>query len=211
MPLPDKTTPTVSVVKPIYDYLKKQKENQKFIRSLEIGGAFVLVSFFLIFAIMPTATAISTLLGDIKSKEIMVKTLKTKINNVIVAQDTFSQIQSQYALLNTALPDSPDYYGSANQIAGVLSENGVTPDRISFDLNFKKDTSSNLPADIKSYTVTFPLLTDFPKSKSIISGLINNRKASYLPTTTFSLQETDVGNKLKLNVVATYYYWEPDL
>ena len=53
---------------PLFDYIKKRQENRKLRKTFELAATFILISFFLFFAIKPTALTISALIGDIKSK-----------------------------------------------------------------------------------------------------------------------------------------------
>lgn len=202
------STPLVSALRPMYDYLNKQKDNQKLIRSVEITATFILISFFLVFAILPTASAISGLIGEIKAKELMVKTLKSKINNVITAQDAFSQIQERYALISSSLPDRPDYYGATNQVVGVMKELGIPTGNISYNLNELDAKDNNLQKSIKSFTISFPLKCDFSQSKKLISQLIANRRTSFYPSVSYQLKESESGSGLSLDLTATFYYWD---
>lgn len=204
----DKSVTATSMIRPIYEYLDKQKDNEKFLHSLEIGATFILISFFLVFAITPTASAIAGLVGDIKSKELMVKTLKAKINNIIVAQDTFAQVQEKYPLINVGLPDRPDYYGAANQMAGAMAEIGMKPTIFNFNINSHSSSKIDLPQKVSSYTISVPIESGFSQSQQLITSLINNRRTSSIPSVSFSVQETEQGNKLSLILNATYYYWE---
>jgi len=202
----NQVTPTVSLAKPLFSYLQKQSENEKFMRSLEIAATFILISFFLVFAILPTASAISSLLGEIKSKELMTSKLRVKINDVIAAQDTFSRIQEKYFLVNSSLPDRPDFYGSANQLVATLSEVGASTTKLTFNLNDDKPVEG-FPVNIKTYSLTTPIGTNFESSKTIISSLIQNRRVNSLPAFTFALGEEEDGAKLKLSLSTNYYYW----
>ncbi|HEX7542661.1 MAG TPA: hypothetical protein VF385_01090, partial [Patescibacteria group bacterium] len=134
------TTPTsnniniFSKISPLLSYLSKQRENKKFVRSIEISGTFILISFFTFFAIKPTLLTISKLVGDIKAKELLVKQLKSKINDVIISQDLFSQVQEKYALVESSLPTSPRFYQAASQIVGLTEKNQIYLDKINYSI-----------------------------------------------------------------------------
>lgn len=201
--------PKVSRLSPLFNYLGKQKENEKFFRSIEIGATFLLISFFLFFAIRPTAIAISTLLGDINSKQLMTKQLKTKINNVIMAQDAFSQVQAQYQIVNSSLPDKPEFYLAANQIAASLNNVGLAPESIQFALSDK--TAKGLPADVKSFDVNIPVNTDFIHSQNVIYQLSKNRRIISIPSFTISNVADAINpasKSTKLSISTAFYYWD---
>jgi hypothetical protein len=72
------TNPSINIfskINPLISYLSKQRENNKFVKSIEISATFILISFFTFFAIKPTLLTISRLVGDIKAKEILVKVM----------------------------------------------------------------------------------------------------------------------------------------
>lgn len=207
MSLAEQLKPTVSQLRPMFDYVKKQRENEKFMRSIELGATFFLITFFLIFAIKPTAVAISSLLGDISSKQIMVKELKTKINNIILAQDAYAQIQEKYSIINASLPDSPEYYQAANQIAGIFAGLNLPPQKFSYILNSETNKNTVLPSNIGTYSISIPVDSDFIRSKSLVASILNNRRATDLPIVSFTTEETDTGSAKKLNFTATFYYW----
>ena len=92
---------------PLFDYIKKRQENRKLRKTFELAATFILISFFLFFAIKPTALTISALIGDIKSKELLSREMRNKITEVISAQDLFSQVQERYSLVDSCLPALP--------------------------------------------------------------------------------------------------------
>lgn len=77
-------------LQPLYHYLRQQSEKQKFLKQLEIGATFSLVAIFLFTAITPTAKAIFSLIGEIKSKELTTASMKSKIINILEAQSNYS-------------------------------------------------------------------------------------------------------------------------
>ena len=66
-------------IRPLYQYLRKQAENKKTAKYIEVAATFTLITIFLFLAIKPTALAISSLVGEIKSKEIASQKCKNRI------------------------------------------------------------------------------------------------------------------------------------
>lgn len=184
---------------PLFQYLERQKENEKFIKSLEDLATILLVVFFLIFAIRPTVFTISALVGEIKSKEILQKQMRQKINNVIEAQDIFSQVQEKYAVVNSALPDSPSYTKIASQLQSLAVDAGFILDPVNFDLatrsegvltSFNIKISSNLP-----FASIIPFLDQLVRLRRLIS----------LDAVSLSAATAD---NVGLNLSTKIYYWK---
>ena len=93
MPQPINLSIATSHLRPLVDYLRRQRNNQSFYHTIELNATVFLIIFFVVFAIRPTVTTISSLVGDINAKEIQQTQLKTKINQIIKAQDLYSQVQ----------------------------------------------------------------------------------------------------------------------
>ncbi|HAX98178.1 MAG TPA: hypothetical protein DCY12_04630 [Candidatus Atribacteria bacterium] len=185
-----------SKVNPLLSYLSKQRENNKFIKSVEISATFLLISFFTFFAIKPTLLTISKLVGDIKAKEILVKELKAKINNVIISQDLFSQVQEKYALVEASLPSSPRFYQATSQIVGLTEKNQVYLDKINYSIS-----------DSNFYSTSISTSSSFLSATSLLSGLLQNRRLFQIDQISFSL-EKDTGSKtVNINLPLKIYYW----
>jgi len=185
-----------SKINPLLSYLSKQRENNKFIKSVEISATFLLISFFTFFAIKPTLLTISKLVGDIKAKEILVKELKAKINNVIISQDLFSQVQEKYALVEASLPSSPRFYQATSQIVGLTEKNQVYLDKINYSIS-----------DSNFYSTSISTSSSFLSATSILSGLLQNKRLFQIDQISFSL-EKDTGSKtININLPLKIYYW----
>ena len=185
-----------SKVNPLFSYLSKQRENNKFIKSVEISATFVLISFFTFFAIKPTFLTISKLVGDIKAKEILVKELKAKINNVIVSQDLFSEVQEKYALIESSLPSSPRFYQAASQVVGLTEKNQIYLDKINYSI-----TDSNY------YSTSISTSSSYLSATSLLSELLQNRRLFQIDQISFSLKEDNQSKSININLPLKIYYW----
>jgi len=208
-------TPQTSKIKPLFDYLNKQKENERFIKTIEIAGTIFLISFFMFFAIKPTVFTISSLLGDIESKKILKKELRSKINNVIMAQELFSQVQENYQVVNASLPDNPEYYQAAFQVQKESEAAALIIDRITFGLNNPEEEDKS---DVKSYTISIGVKGGFQSASQIVSELIKNQRIINIGSINFSTPVDDQsptaspsastdGNTLDTLFSAKLYYW----
>ena len=200
--------------RPLVEYLQKQKENKKFIKTIETSGTFFLITFFLFFAIRPTALTISALVGEIKAKEKMVAEMKKKISNLVLAQDAFSQVQERYKVIDSALPDNPDYLQSMVQIISVGNESGVPIDKLNYDLSgiFGETTSSQL----KTFSVPISRKTSFPLALDLIDKMVHNRRIIGLKSIRMSTAKEDKNssenpssdNQINIGFVNEIYYWQ---
>jgi len=196
------TTPTsnnlniFSKISPLLSYLSKQRENKKFVRSIEISGTFILISFFTFFAIRPTLLTISKLVGDIKAKELLVKQLKSKINDVIVSQDLFSQVQEKYALVESSLPTSPRFYQAASQIVGLTEKNQIYLDKLNYSI-----TDSNY------YSTSISTSSSYLSATSLLSELLQNRRLFQIDQISFSLEKDTANKMINISLPLKIYYW----
>jgi hypothetical protein len=129
-------------VQSLYRYVRQQSENKKTFKYFEIGATFLLITIFLVTAIAPTASAISKLLGEIKSKEITTKSMKQKIINIVAAQDSYAQAQEQYQLIESSYPSKPEFYQAASTFSSISRLSNTSMKQIKYDLSDKNETSS---------------------------------------------------------------------
>jgi hypothetical protein len=193
-------TTITSRMGPLFAYLQKKREDQKIVRSVEIGGTFFFISFFILFAIKPTFLTISTLLGDIKAKEVLSKELKTKINDVIVAQDLFSQVQERYSLVESSLPLNLRLYQANSQILGSTSKFQLSPNKIDYIITKDQD----------NYGATINATSNFSSALSMVSDLLQNRRLIDLDKLSFSINDEMVG-QINLNMPLKIYYWKDNV
>ncbi|MBP6989526.1 hypothetical protein KBB48_02000 [Candidatus Shapirobacteria bacterium] len=189
------TTKTFSKISPILEYVAKQKENQKFIKSLELGGTLFLISFFIFFAIKPTVLTISALIGEIRSKELLSTELKSKINDVIVAQDLFSQVQEKYSLIESSLPSSPKFSQLVVQLNGASSEQQINLDTLSFSV------------DNRLFTTSISTASSFPAALGLVAQLSNNRRLMEISGVNLSIGKNSENKQINFNLPISIYYW----
>lgn len=202
-----------SKARPLFEYLKKQRENEKFMHYLEIAATFVLVTFFLVFAIRPTILTISSLVGDIKSKQLLKAELKTKINDVIRAEDLFSQVQDRYLVINTSLPDKAYYTQTADQIRQSALASGLLVDNFGFSLQSNKDKS--IDPNVSYYSVGLNIQGQFNSAIKMVTDLLNNRRLININSISVNNGRSDnanattsaTQNQVGTNFGMSFYYW----
>lgn len=181
---------------PLFAYLEKKREDQKIVKSVEIGATFFLISFFVLFAIKPTFLTISTLLGDIKSKELLSTQLKTKINDVIAAQDLFSQVQERYSLVESSLPINPRFYHANSQIVSAINAHQIALAKVDYAIK-----------DQNYFTTSLNTTSSYQSAVTLVSDLMKNRRLISLDGMIFSINE-DVPNQINVILPLKVYFWK---
>lgn len=189
-------------------YLDKKRQEKKAMQSFEIICTFMAITFFLIFAIKPAIITIMGLLGEIKSKENATTQLRTKINQIVMAQDIFSQVQERYEIIESALPKRPSYAALALQIEGSGQSIGLDTSQLSFGLTSNEKNTS----DQKQVSVNINQLTSFNTGLNFIELLKANRRLIKIGTLTFSTptsnsEATSSGN-INFVVSTQGLYWD---
>jgi len=187
--------PTLSQIRPFYQYLRQQAENKKVAKYIEIAATFTLIAIFLFFAIKPTALAISSLLGEIKSKELASQKMKSKINNVIQAQDSFSQAQEKYSILESGFPTNPNFYQAAINFSSISKQSLVNINQFNFDISNPEDKNKKTNSPLmQSFQINLSTNSQYQQSLSFIKELINNRRLIDISSIRFSRPSQDQKN-----------------
>ncbi|MFA6184819.1 MAG: hypothetical protein WCT51_02435 [Candidatus Shapirobacteria bacterium] len=187
-------------LQPMYDFIRKQAENEKTLRYLEIGGTFTLITIFLFFAIMPTMTTIFSLLGEIKSKEIFIEKVDNKIKNIIQAQKVYAQVQEKYSLVEESFPSQPHYYNSASNLATIFRDSSLDISNIGFNLTDKIIQEKNSDQFFKSYQINLIGEGQYSAIIEMIKKMSNNRRLSNTSNIQINQIKTDI-NKTGSNKV----------
>lgn len=163
-------------LQPLYKHLRQQAENKKSYKYIEIGATFFLIALFLFTAIAPTAKAISNLVGEIKSKQILEKKLKAKINSIILAQNNYSSMQEEsiYKVLEASFPSRPRYYQSTLVFSSNAKDSNTSIDQLTFDV-IKKDPQPQVNQK-KTFSVSTSNKGEYLSFLSLIDKITNSRR-----------------------------------
>ncbi len=204
-------------LRPLMDYVRKKQENQRFLKSLEITATFVLIIFFLIFAIRPTALTISSLVGEIKSKQILKTQLKTKIDKVVAAQEVFSEVQEHYQIVNDSLPDTPQFYQAANQIQKSGQDAGLNISTLQY--GFQNNSKKSIDPNVGIYTISLNIEGQFNSAVKLVSELLKNRRLININSigvgvtrgiaASESTESAAPSGSVSTDFTANFYYWSP--
>lgn len=195
-------------LRPMYSYIRKQAENEKFLKYLEIGGTFTLIAIFLFFAIMPTMTTIFSLMGDIKSKEAFIKKVDSKITNVIKAQESYSQMQEKYFLIEDSFPALSQYYKGASNLATIFKESSLDINQISLNLG-KEDNGNN--QFFKSYQINMNGEGQYSSVLEMVKKIFDNRRLTNTTNIRINQLSSDNSNQtnsknIKISLSSDLYF-----
>ncbi|RLC33477.1 hypothetical protein DRH14_04800, partial [Candidatus Shapirobacteria bacterium] len=140
---------------------------------------FFFVTIFIVFAIKPAVSTISALVGEIQAKETLSKRMSSKINNMVNAQDQFSQIQEKYQLIEASLPTYPRFNHALIQTKNMAYQAGMVSPQIKFNINQDKDkTEKNDPkTQLSSYSLSLSNNGgDFSQAPIYLQKLYQNRR-----------------------------------
>ncbi len=168
-----------------------------------------LVAFFIIFALSPTFTTILGLIRKIDDQKKTITAMDNKINNLILAQENYSQVEPSLPLLSSALPEKPAPETVLDDIVKTASTSAVSINTLQFNLiNYSgKSASSATPmSKLGLQTVEFTL--QLAGSENQVHSFLN--RLEHLPRlisiSAISLQTQDKTAALAADVPGMGYY-----
>ncbi|MFA4826903.1 MAG: hypothetical protein WC596_01455 [Candidatus Shapirobacteria bacterium] len=204
----------------LINYLHRQRDNQKFSKSIELVATLFLIIFFVFVAIRPTFLTISSLVGEIKAKDQLVKKMKTKINNIIQAQENFSQVQPKYELIEASLPTRYRFFYAATQIQKNTNRSGASgTDELAFNLKSDSQTPTSLISDsnLTYFSTGLNVNGQLSSVADFVTKLLGNRRVLSIESITLGTKNKSSsadaqpvdGSNLNLNLETKLYYWQP--
>lgn len=196
-------------LQPLYRYIRQQSENRQFLKYTEIGLTFSLIAIFLFFAIMPTANAISSLIGEIRSKQTLSSSMSTKIYDIVQAQGSFSQAQQDYSVIESSYPTLPKFSESASTVSYVSRSSSTPIKQVRFQLS-NNDNQSQKSSD--TFGVNLTTVGSYKAILDSIEKLSNVRRLVDIKSVQISqADENQIGsNQLNLTINADLYYLSPN-
>lgn len=180
----------------IYQYIRQQSENRKVMQYLEVGATFTLITIFLITAIAPTASAISKLLGEIKSKETTSIVMKQKIANVVLAQDDFAKAQEKFSILESSYPSKPEFYKAASTFSSLSKQSNTYIKQIRYNLD-----DDQKKQDIQSYGVNLTIGGSYQGILTMIEMIRQDRRLIDIDSIVFNQTSKDLTLNLSTRLV----------
>jgi len=157
----------------------------------------VLILFFAIFAIRPTVFAITSLLGEIKSRQEISRQMGEKIETLIEAQNSYFLVEQKRNLLDDFYPEKVNITNGAVQILGLALLNNV---EIS-SLNFSKITFPDKTEEPGLIDFAFAGTGSYRDMNQFLASLFSSRRMVQIGS--YSLkpeEEQEEINPEKINI-----------
>lgn len=198
----------------LFSHLRKQRENNRFLNMVEIAVSFLFIYILLLVAIKPAVNAISDLLGQIEAREKLTQQMRQKINSIVVAQETYSQIQQDYDLIQASLPDTPSYYQATSQFVVNGTNNALPMTDVDFIFSKDKD-KKDAKTQNSSYSISSSSTSNFRSIISFLSSILNNRRiyrftglSLSAPAENEEVGEGSSSTDVVFDYSADIYYWD---
>lgn len=195
-------------------FVKKQSENQRFMKTLETSATFFLITIFGLFAIRPTFVTISALIGEIKAKEILASQMRDRIKSVVKAQENYALVQEKYSIIESSLPDGYRFYNSSSQFQAAFQNNQMKPRQISY--GFQSVANKQPNTNLDNYTLRTGTSSDFSQILNFIGKILNIKRLIDINQISFSLDNSSgsenpggevPSGEVNFDLNADVYYW----
>jgi len=195
----------------LLEYIRKASDNRRFVQTLELGLTLLLIAGFGFFAIKPTFSTISTLMGEIKAKEIAVKEMQKKINSLESAQVTYSEIQKDYIAIENCLPKSPNYYNASTTLRSVAKNYYIDLDRVGFNIKYEDKNSlvaSKSATTTQAFSTIVNIKSDFVSLIRLIDQLSRTQRPIIISSVNIAIQQQKEASAsgIGLGVNPVFYY-----
>jgi len=191
----------------IYRVYNQKPDVKMFLETLLTLGV---IAFFGASALRPTILTIIDLTEQIKTKEEVVIKMDTKIQNLSLAQNIYSQELDSILLLDSAVPNAPSPEIAARQFEGLANQNSVgilgmaAGEVVIFGKEEKpkrkREELSSLPGGAKELSFTLSVSGSFQSLNSFLSSMDNTRRPIKTDAASINSSLTDIGNILVLVV-----------
>lgn len=125
--MPNNTRESYAQYSRYFNKIREEIDKKPVVRaSLELLLTLLTISFFVAFAIRPTANTIADLLANIRSQEEVKQKLDEKISNLKKARQLWTQEEKRLALLDEAMPKDPQPDKYLRQVEGLAALTSVS-------------------------------------------------------------------------------------
>lgn len=185
-----------------YPEVLKLQQHQQFVTYLYLTLTLLTVSFFGIFAILPTLSTITTLKKQYADDQLVYDNLKTKLNNLQQLDSLYKQNEAQIALVNQAIPPSAQIPSLTRKIETIASNNLVFISNITTgSIEFFPQTKT---PPLYSYTVSMTLSGSKEDINAFIADIINFDRIMGIDSVTTGKQNE---NRAEVTIVGRVYFY----
>ena len=140
-----------------------------------------LTAFFIVFAIRPTIITIAELLAEIKAREELNQKLEKKIDQILAAQDFYSQIYDRLFLLDQALPTNPEFAYFSQTLESNRIEANLNLETLNYSsIVLTEKADSKTTKENQEFDFTTGLVGYYPNLKSFLESLFRQRRIIYV-------------------------------
>ncbi len=163
----------------------------------EVTLTILLILFFIVFAIRPTVLAISSLLGEIRSREILSRQMGEKIEALVAAQNSYFLAEQKIGLLDDFYPEKINIAQGAAQIIGLALSYNIEIT----SMNFSQITFPNQTEEVGFISFDFAGLSSYQNTKQFLTSLFSVRRMIKIES--YTLKPKVEGDKVdpeKINI-----------
>lgn len=148
----------------LFPVLKKERNKQYGM----LIFTFATMTFFGIFAINPTLTTIVELQRTLKDAQFVEEQLSTKIKNLSVLQNQYTQITPDLEIIGQAVPTTPEATLFMGQLQAIVARSGVSLQGIGFGGLILNAIS---PVDAGTFTFSMQIQGTFSQIDAFLTTL----------------------------------------
>lgn len=155
-----------------YPEVFKFYQRQKFVGYVYLILTLFTISFFGVFAIMPTLNTISTLNAQKKDNELVYENLKTKLANIQRLEALYAQNSQNIQLVEKAVPATAQIPSVVKKIETIAQQNNLFISSIGTG-SIELFPAAQKDPPVYSYTLSMSLVGNSEDINSFIADVIN--------------------------------------
>lgn len=177
--------------------------------SLELVFSIVMVTFFAAFAIRPTLLTMSNLIKEIQDKQQLDDHLKQKIAALSSAQNEYLAAESRLAVLDEAIPSTPEVGQTLTMVERLASDRNVTITSITAKDVPKEATNSADFRQLKriSRPIVVTVTGDYPTIRQFVSDIQNVRRTLIVDNIIFTVTNNRTQKRLQAAITISMQYF----
>ncbi|MEK9200957.1 MAG: type 4a pilus biogenesis protein PilO [Patescibacteria group bacterium] len=152
-------------------YLKTMEEKPGLRDSAFLILSLILVIFLSAFALRPTLVTVASLFGQIREQKMIANQLNKKIQNLQVASDLMETEKERLALLNQALPNTPNVSQWVESVQQLSIESGVVVESLSLGNTVFGRQIQPEKIEVVKTNFSISISGDYDQVESFVTGL----------------------------------------
>jgi len=202
---------------------QKRKDIRSFV---ELLLSLSVISIFGIFAIRPTLVTISDLNTQIRGKRDTLTKLDNKINALSSAQEIFDRNRTAIALLDQAIPGSPDPDSYVRQVEGLAKRHSLfvfgmhteevpvlgqsTSELPADTTRGEEEVVDYFPSDSPSYKFEIDVTGDYGPISAFLSDFESLRRPMFADISSIHISQGDLPGSIAASIVGRMAYLSTD-